>query len=300
MSNPPPLDGVLVVHKPTGPSSHDIVVVARRALGVRRIGHTGTLDPQASGVLPLVVGQATRLAQLLTGSVKEYLATVRFGLVTDTYDAAGTIVARSERVPARADLEAALEPFRGTFAQRPPAYSAKMIGGDRSYVHARAGTPLQNPPVEVTVSALVLEAYEPPCARLRLRCSAGFYVRALAHDLGEALGTGAILDELVRSEAAGFTLESALPFDLLATAPRDELWRSVRPMHDLLPDLPAAQLTAEGVEWVGHGRLLGPRQLTAMPSGPGTPVRLLSPEGRLLALARPAPGGLLHPFLVFS
>lgn len=300
MTTPPPLDGVLVVHKPVGPSSHDIVVVARRALGVRRIGHTGTLDPQASGVLPLVVGQATRLAQLLTGSEKEYVATIRFGVVTDTQDAAGAVTARSDRVPALADLEEALTRFRGTFAQRPPVYSAKMIGGDRSYVHARAGTPLQSPAVDVTVSMLALEAFEPPCARLRLRCSAGFYVRALAHDLGEALGTGAILEALVRSEAAGFRLESALPFETLATAGRDELARWLRPMHDLLPELPSAQLTAEGVEWVGHGRLLGPRQMTAAPSAAGAPVRLLSPEGRLVALGKPAPGGLLHPFLVFS
>jgi tRNA pseudouridine55 synthase len=295
------MDGVLVVAKPVGPSSHDIVAVARRSLGISRIGHTGTLDPQASGVLPLVVGQATRLAQHLTGSDKEYLATFRFGLATTTYDVAGEVVARSERFPDVAGLEAALAEFRGTFAQVPPVFSAKMVDGERSYARARAGKPIESPAVPVTVHALELIAFAPPSAQLRVRCSAGFYVRSLAHDLGQRLETGAILEALVRTEAAGFRLDEALPFETLASGPRAELREQIRPMTALLTEVPAAELTPEGVEWARHGRELGPRQLVR--PLPVVPVmtRLIGPDGRLLGLAdRGKLPGFLHPTVVFS
>ena len=299
--NAPPLDGVLVVFKPVGPSSHDVVVVARRSLGLSRIGHTGTLDPQASGVLPLVLGQATRLAQHLTGSDKEYEATVRFGVVTDTYDAAGAVVESSEVIPSIAALEAALSRFRGTFEQTPPAYSAKMIGGDRSYVHARAGKPLRSPAVSVTTHVLELLAYEPPLARLRVRCSAGFYVRSLAHDLGQTVGTGAVLDALVRTEAAGFRVSEAVSFETLVKERRPELRALVRPMESLLSDVPAAALTDEGVSWARQGRNLGPAQLRR-PLSPVPPlVRLLGPDERLIGLADPSKiPGFLHPSVIFS
>lgn len=295
------LDGVLVVDKPAGPSSHDIVVVARRSLGTSRIGHTGTLDPQASGVLPLVLGQATRLAQHLTGSDKEYEATVRFGLVTDTRDAAGEIVESTGQVPSAEGIQMALAQFRGTFEQTPPVYSAKMVDGERSYVRARAGRPVAAPPIAVTAHDVELQAFDPPLARLRVRCSAGFYVRALAHDLGQAVGTGAILERLVRTEAAGFTLDRALPFETLVRAPRAELRQMVRPMESLLTALPAAQLTTEGTHWARHGRELGPRQLVR-PLTPVPPlVRLLAPDGRLVGLAdRAKTPGFLHPAVVFS
>ena len=294
------MHGVLVVNKPVGPSSHDVVVVARRSLGMSRIGHTGTLDPQASGVLPLVLGQATRLAQHLTGSDKEYEATLRFGVVTDTYDASGAVVEASGQTPPRAALEAALAGFRGTFPQMPPAYSAKMIDGERSYVRARAGKPTQSTPAVVTAMDLELVEYAPPLARVRVRCSAGFYVRSLAHDLGVAAGTGAILEALTRTEAAGYGIEEALPFERLVTAPRPDLFAQVKPMESLLLGAPTAAITSEGVDWVQHGRDLGPRQLV----GPLAPVpalvRLIGPDGRLVGLAGPAkPPGLLHPAVVF-
>jgi tRNA pseudouridine55 synthase len=295
------MDGVLVVHKPVGPSSHDVVVVARRSLGISRIGHTGTLDPQASGVLPLVLGQATRLAQHLTGSDKEYTATLRFGVVTDTYDAAGEVLDSRNTVPTAEEIQAALTPFRGTFEQRPPVYSAKMVDGERSYVRARAGKPIQSPAVPVTVHALELVAFDPPLARVRVRCSAGFYVRSLAHDLGQALGTGAILAGLVRTEAAGFTLDNAIAFENLVQAPRTELRARVRPMEALLIDVPAAQLTEEGLDWARHGRELGPRQLHEPLSALPPLTRLFGPDGRLVGLARRGKmPGFLHPTVVFS
>ena len=295
------MDGVLVVNKPVGPSSHDVVVVARRSLGLARIGHTGTLDPRASGVLPLVLGQATRLAQHLTASEKEYEATVRFGVVTDSYDAAGQIVEQSGVAPAVADLEATLPRFRGTYEQSPPAYSAKMVGGHRAYERARAGKPVQSPAVTVTVHSLSLIDYTPPFARISVRCSAGFYVRSLAHDLGRAVGAGAILDALVRTEAAGFRLDEAISFERLATAPRGELRELARPIHALLTDVPAVRLTAEGVDWARHGRDLGPRQVVSpLALGPEV-VRLVGPDGQLVGLAdRAKLPGFLHPAVVFS
>jgi tRNA pseudouridine55 synthase len=296
-----PLHGVLVVHKPVGPSSHDVVAVARRSLGISRIGHTGTLDPQASGVLPLVLGQATRLAQHLTASDKEYEATVRFGVVTDTCDASGVVIESSGEVPEPADLEAALPRFRGTFEQTPPAYSAKMIGGDRSYVHARAGKPLRSPAVTVTTHLVELLAFEPPLARLRVRCSAGFYVRSLAHDLGEALGTGAILEHLVRTEAAGFRLTEAVAFETLVRETRPELRRLVLAMETLLTELPAVSLTEEGLTWARQGRDLGPAQVQALPAPPPPLARLFGPDARLIGLAQPSKThGLLHPSVIFS
>jgi tRNA pseudouridine55 synthase len=295
------LDGVLVVHKPVGPSSHDVVVVARRSLGISRIGHTGTLDPQASGVLPLVLGQATRLAQHLTGSDKEYAATLRFGLVTNTRDAAGEIEAQSGIVPTAEELAAVLPKFRGTFAQTPPVFSAKMVDGERSYVLARAGKPVQSAPVDVTVHALELLTVDPPSARVRVRCSAGFYVRALAHDIGQALGCGAILDALVRTEAAGFALDHAVPFETLVRAPRAELRSLVRPMEALMTDVPSVTLTPEGLDWARHGREIGPRQVVGrLPAGAPL-VRLLTGDGRLVGLAdRGKMPGFLHPAVVFS
>jgi tRNA pseudouridine55 synthase len=295
------VDGVLVVDKPVGPSSHDVVQVARRSLGVRRIGHTGTLDPRASGVLPLVIGQATRLAQHLTASDKEYEARVRFGIVTDTYDAAGEVVGGSGAVPTLADLEVALQRFRGTYAQQPPAYSAKMVAGERAYVLARRGKPAQASPVVVTVHLLDLLEYVAPEARLRVRCSAGFYVRSLAHDLGQALQTGAILEGLVRTEAGGFRIEQAVPFEQLVTAPRADLKRLVRPLHTLLTEWPEATLTGEGVAWAQHGRDLGPPQLLAAPAAMRDLVRLIGPDGRLVGVASHArTPGFLHPVVVFS
>jgi tRNA pseudouridine55 synthase len=295
------MDGVLIVHKPVGPSSHDIVVVARRSLGISRIGHTGTLDPQASGVLPLVLGQATRLAQHLTNSDKEYVATVRFGVSTDTHDAAGEVLRNTGIVPAPDAIDRALTGFRGRFEQTPPIFSAKMVDGERSYVRARAGKPRQSAPVAVTVHALEVLSFDSPLARLRVRCSAGFYVRSLAHDLGEALQSGAILEDLVRTEAAGFVLDDALPFETLVKAPRAELHARVHPMESLLITVPAVHLTSEGVAWARHGRDLGPGQLVRpLPSIPEF-VRLLAIDGRLVGLAdRAKMPGFLHPTVVFS
>ena len=295
------IDGVLVIDKPVGPTSHDVVVCARRSLGVKRIGHTGTLDPQASGVLPLVLGQATRLAQHLSGSDKEYEATIRFGVVTDTYDATGTTLEETGGVPSAAAVEGALAQFVGEIDQVPPLYSAKMVGGERSYVRARSGKPIQPPPVRVRVDDLALLEMDGARARVRVRCAAGFYVRSLAHDLGRRLGTGGILDGLVRTSAAGFGLTDALAFDALVTGTRVDLRTRVRPMETLLTDVPAVRLTAAGVTWALHGRELGPSEVIGPLATIADLTRLVGPDGKLIGLAEPSKShGFLHPAVIFS
>ena len=216
------MDGLLIVDKPVGPTSHDVVARVRRALGERRIGHTGTLDPLASGVLPLVLGRATRLARFLSASEKRYEAVVRLGLATDSYDAAGQPLGAPHDgpMPDPAVIERALATFRGTFLQQPPAFSAKKIGGIRSHALARQQRDASGaqcipspPPVSVCVSELELLGVQGCDVALRLTCSAGFYVRTLAHDLGRELGTGAHLAALRRTRAGDLRIEDATALD---------------------------------------------------------------------------------------
>lgn len=295
------LNGVLVVNKPVGPTSHDVVSAARRALGEKRIGHTGTLDPAASGVLPLVVGQATRLAQYLTATDKEYEATIQFGVETDTYDAAGRVVRETGQMPAREALIEALDRFRGTIDQVPPAYSAKKVDGERAYDRARRAMPVTLTPVEVRVDVLELIAYEPPLATLRIVSSPGFYVRSLAHDLGAAVGTGATLHALVRRRSGDFSLEDAVAFDELVRGTPATIAGRMVPMERLLTGWPAVELKEGGLRKVAHGQDLGPADWV----GPPPPVtaalvRLLSPDRRLAGIAtRGKTAGFLHPTVVF-
>lgn len=298
MTGSAPPHGVLVVDKPSGMTSHDVVARARRALGTPRVGHTGTLDPLATGVLPLVVGKATRLAQFLSASTKEYDAVVAFGRATDTYDAAGTVTTETGRQPTPEEVEAALEGFRGTFAQTPPAYSAKKVDGERAYARARRDEAVVPAAVTVTVEALELTGWDGDRACLRVRASAGFYVRSLAHDLGAVLGTGAHLAGLRRTRAGAFTLAQAVPFDRLRPEERPALAGLLQPLERLLPDAPAVSLTPRGLERVGHGQDVGPADFAGPPpAGPG-PIQLLGSDGALVALATPAAEGFLHPSIV--
>jgi tRNA pseudouridine55 synthase len=294
------MDGVLVVDKPVGPTSHEVVATTRRALELRRVGHTGTLDPLASGVLPLVLGCATRLARYLTAMDKEYRATLRFGIETDSYDSAGRVTHESHTVPTRDALIAALDAFRGEFEQHPPSFSAKKIAGERAYRLARKATPVALTPVRVIVHTLELSAFEPPRADIRLVCSAGFYVRSLAHDLGCTVGTGAILEGLVRTRSGAFSLTDAVALGEIAAAGRDVLASRVIPVERLLLDLPAVHLTADGVQRVSHGRELRPSDWEGNAASPTAPtIRLLSPDGRMLGIAEPSKiPGFLHPAVV--
>ena len=301
------MDGLLILDKPVGPTSHDAVARVRRALGERRIGHTGTLDPLASGVLPLVLGRATRLARFLSASEKSYEAIVRLGRATDSYDAAGQPLGAPHEgpIPDPAVIEHALATFRGTFLQQPPAFSAKKIGGIRSHALARqqrnrpaAGIP-SPPPVSVCVSELELLGVKGCNVALRLTCSAGFYVRTLAHDLGRELGTGAHLAALRRTRAGDLRIEDATALDTI-TSDRQAARAAVVPMGRMLTTLPAAALSDEGVRRARQGRSLGPGDLCSpMPAGAGGFTRLLDPSGDLVGVAEPdRVPGLLHPVVI--
>jgi len=331
------MDGLLVVDKPAGPTSHDVVARVRRALRERRVGHTGTLDPAATGVLPLVVGRATRLAQFLSGSDKSYEAVIRFGFSTDTGDAQGRAlgVQRAIACPSRDAIDAALDAFRGEFLQQPPAFSAKKIDGKRSHKLARArarggarlkpsrsGTispdrrdpPDLPDPVSVTTYAIDVVNTDGDTVTLRVDCSAGFYIRSLAHDLGERLGVGGHLVALRRTRSGTLTMADAVGLDAIEREP-DLAAGRVIPLAEMLPGLAPVVLTSDGVRKAIHGRELGPGDCVsgfanrdpglARPSESqsATPesrlYRLLDPAGQLVAIARPATAaGLLHPSVV--
>jgi tRNA pseudouridine55 synthase len=292
-----------VIDKPAGPTSHDVVARVRRSLGTPRIGHTGTLDPLATGVLPLVVGRATRLASLFSGAEKEYHAGVRLGLATDTYDAAhleGPVPAPPQGIGADA-IEAVLEQFRGTYTQAPPAYSAKKINGVPAYKLARRNEPVQPRSVTVTVNRLGLLSYDDGLARLVVQCSAGFYVRSLAHDLGARLGCGAHLETLRRVRAGVFEESAAVRLESVELEGAGAS-RWLVPLELLLPHLPGAVLTERGLNRATHGNDLTADDVVESPLAAGPDAvgrcRLLDSSGRLLGIAEPRPGGLLHPVIV--
>jgi len=277
----------LVVDKPAGPTSHDIVDRVRHLLGTRRVGHTGTLDPFATGVLPVCVGQATRLARFLAEGDKTYLGEVRFGFATTTDDCLGEPIGEPSgaRLEA-AELEAACAGLLGHQLQVPPFFSAKRVAGRRLYDLARAGTDVERPSVPVHIHRLVVRRIREDCAEIEVRCSAGTYVRALARDLGAALGTGAHLSSLRRLESGGFALEHAVRLEGMSP---EQAEAALLPLEAMLPGLPELRVGAEGRDAVRHGRGLS-RALVEAGFPEGTPperVRVLDAEGRLLALAVP-------------
>ena len=219
----PGLDGILVVAKPAGPTSHDVVALVRRLAATKRVGHGGTLDPFASGVLPIFLGHGTRLVEYHLADRKAYRATICFGASSTTDDLEGELTAASGPAPDRAGVEAALGASVGTVLQRPPAYSAVKVAGRRAYAMARAGEAITLAPREVTFHSLDLVTWddtdpERPIAVVDVVCSAGTYVRALARDIGEALGSAAYLGALIRTASGPFVLEEAVPLEEIRTA----------------------------------------------------------------------------------
>ena len=297
------MDGVLVVDKPQGLTSHDVVAVARRCLKETRIGHTGTLDPLATGVLPLACGRATRLVRFLTSSDKDYDATIQFGVTTDSYDVTGTETSRSGNVPARSAIEAALDAFRGEHLQVPPAFSAKKVAGQRAYALARRAEPVALEPVAVRVTKADLLDFTGDVAHIAITCSAGFYVRAFAHALGERVGTGACLASLRRTCSGQFNVSEAISLEQLQREPEAAARRAV-PIDRLLLDFPGARLTEEGRTRVAHGQdvdsaHLWPEDTTLLSTETSEWVRLLDGGGQLLALAtRSRLPRALHPTVV--
>jgi tRNA pseudouridine55 synthase len=296
------MDGVLLIDKPAGLTSHDVVARLRRSSGERAIGHTGTLDPRATGLLPLVCGRATRLAALLTGKDKTYEAAIRLGFPTDTDDADGEPLAPAAPIPDDdAAIEQALMSFTGTFEQRPPAHSAKKVAGEKAYERARRDDPIDLPAVAVTVRSMVWRGRQHDLIHVTITAAAGFYVRALARDLGVRLGSGGHLAELRRTRSGAFDLETAVPFDEAERLGRDVAGRILSP-REALPDLLEVTLTEPGLKRTLHGNPIGPEHLEARwlppPTGAG-PVKLLAGDGRLVALAH-SRGGALHPVVVLG
>jgi tRNA pseudouridine55 synthase len=275
----------LLVDKPAGPTSHDVVARARRVFGIRAVGHAGTLDPFATGLLVLVLGPATRLARFVEGEPKTYLATARLGVRTATDDPTGEVVARVEPAawPSQDAVEQALERLAGTQQQRPPAYSAKLVGGQRSYRLARKGADVALEPVEVTVHRIGLTDYQPPLVSFRATVSSGTYVRALGRDLGTALGTGAHLTALRREAIGAFQVTQAVTLDGLEAG-------TLIPPESRVAGLAPGEHRDDETAAVSHGRAV-------LREGSTAGEAALLAGGRLVAVARAVPGGW-HPSVV--
>jgi tRNA pseudouridine55 synthase len=253
--------GILVVDKGRGATSFDVVAITRRRLGVRRIGHAGTLDPDATGVLPILVGEATKITAYLVDQDKEYLATVRFGVTTDTHDVSGRILSETpvdDLPPSR--LEEACRAFVGLIKQVPPMYSAVHHQGRRLYELARAGIEVERTPREVVVRSILIEKIDGPRAILRVVCGKGTYVRVLAADLGAALGYGGAVESLVRCRVGPFDLRDAVSWGELTEGRSDapgggrELWSRVRPVEAALVGWPVVRLDGPGATTFAHGQ----------------------------------------------
>ncbi len=292
------MNGVMVIDKPRGWTSHDVVQRARLLLQEKRIGHCGTLDPLATGVLVLCAGSATRIVRYLESDDKEYEAEFRLGIVTDTLDADGKVTGtRDYQPPATGEIEAVLENFRGVIRQRPPAYSAVKVQGVPSYRLARKGEARLHPEREVVIHGISLLAYTDPLIRIRVHCSKGTYVRTLAADIGERLGTGAHLTALIRLRSGRFGLEDAVDIEELADlAGRGRADRRLITLSDALAAFPEVVLEGAAADRARNGN--------PVPVPPGTPLYpaglvRISSNGNLLAVAR-MEKGLIMPETVLA
>ena len=292
------VDGVLVVDKPERITSHDVVNRVRRMAGTRRVGHLGTLDPMATGVLPLLIGRATRLAQFFSTGEKKYDARIRFGWATDTYDREGKPT--SDAVTphfTREQLEAALAPFRGTFLQTPPAFSAKKIAGTPAYRLARKQIAVELRAVEVHVFALDLLEFEGGTTRISVHCSAGTYLRSIAHETGQRLGCGAFLEALRRTSSGDFTEDQARTLDQLGSLAAEGTFdHAIVPASQLLPHFPNATVDALTVTQIRQGKDF---RLSPFVDRAGSKhVKAVSQEGDLIAIGEARLPHLYHPILV--
>jgi len=288
----PDFSGVVVVNKPSGPTSFDVVRRVKGLFKAKRVGHTGTLDPTATGVLPICVGEATKVAGFIADGEKEYEATVRFGQVTDTQDAAGRVL---ETRPIEGLIEdrvrEALRSFVGLIEQTAPMYSARKIEGKRLYELARAGEEVERAPRTVNVDEARMTFFQPPDCGIFVRCSKGTYLRTLAHDLGARLGCGAHLRELRRVRVGPFGIDESVGVDELMAAAkqgRDELARYLKPLDRALEGLAELRLDAQLTRRVAHGHTPGPADLSRLRAPPyprGRRVRLVDPAGHVLAVA---------------
>jgi tRNA pseudouridine55 synthase len=275
------ISGVLVVDKPVSLTSHDVVQAIRNGTGLRRAGHTGTLDPRASGVLVILVGPAVRLSEFVSASDKRYQAIIRLGSTTDTFDADGKVTASESPVNVTEEqFEAVLKTFIGEIEQTPPPYSAVKVQGRKAYEMAREGEEVELAPRKITVHHLEVLEWAPPEVVIDVHCSSGTYVRSLANDLGKALGCGAYLVGLRRTKSGRFSLRDATPLRKLQDAFHAGNWyQYLIPAAEALAEWPAIELSPDEVEAVRHGH----RVKAAADSQPGL-VRGVSTQGELVAL----------------
>jgi tRNA pseudouridine55 synthase len=288
--------GLIIVDKPVGPTSHRVVSIVRQGTGIRKVGHAGTLDPRASGVLVLCLGAATRLSEYLSTDTKRYEAVIRFGSSTETFDTEGEMVRITGAAPQVADIREVLVEFEGEIEQVPPAYSAIKIQGKKAYELAREGKEVELEPRAVTVHELLFVEYRPPDLVVEIECSAGTYIRSLANDLGERLTTGAHLASLRRTKAGVFTLGDSVPLPALEVALAAGNWDEYRrPAADALPDLPKLMLRGRELDDILNGR-----RIANVGSVSGM-ARAIGPDGDLVALLEATPeGDLWHPKKVFA
>jgi tRNA pseudouridine55 synthase len=277
------LDGFVLVDKPKGITSFDVIRRLRQILRFRKMGHMGTLDPNATGLLPICLGKATRLSRFLLKADKRYRATVRLGVATDTYDTDGEPVGEPVEPPevSKEELEKILDKFRGTFAQRPPLYSAKKKDGKRLYELAREGKEVEPEPCEVTIHSLELLEHERDRVVLDIKGSTGMYVRSLAHDLGQELGCGAFLEELERLAVGALALESALTLEAIEKLESEGDRSFLLPMADLLPNYPRIEINAFQAERVRNGSQI---VIHSPLIENGKRVRIFDPDGRMIAI----------------
>lgn len=273
--------GIINLNKPKGVTSHDVVNIVRRVTGIRKVGHAGALDPMATGVLVICIGQATRLAEYLTISVKSYRATVQLGVETDTHDADGRVVKTSIVKLERKDVEDALDDFRGLIEQVPPMFSAIKQGGKPLYKLARKGITVDRESRQATISNLEMTDWSPPNFTFNVTCSAGTYVRSLVHDLGNKLKCGAHLTELVRTSSGQFSIDESISLQELDAAN----WQShVKPMDAAVSNLPAATFDADSCDRLVHGQAV-PR----MPEHPIADLARAYSGDQFFALVKPSP-----------
>lgn len=282
------LTGILLMDKPQGFTSHDVVAKLRGILHTRKIGHGGTLDPLATGVLPVFVGGATRAADFAAAQDKEYVAGFTLGYCTDTQDATGETLQTSGRRAAREEVERALAQFRGPQQQVPPMYSAVKVNGQKLYDLARKGREVERPARDIIVHEAVLLDFDEAAQKgtLRLTVSKGTYVRTIINDLGEALGTLAVMHSLVRTRSGAYALDQCRSFDEVERAMQDgTMPQLMLPTDSLFLEHPAVQLTGEGAERIARGAVVFPRQAQGLPERAGALCRVYH-EGRFLMLGQ--------------
>jgi tRNA pseudouridine55 synthase len=292
------VDGVIIVDKPSGWTSHDVVNKMRRFAGTRKVGHLGTLDPGATGVLPLVIGRATRLAQFYSRNDKVYEGVIHFGYATDSYDADGTPTSPEVSVSLdRSEIEAVFDSFRGEFMQVPPPVSAKKIGGKPAYELARKNQPVELEPVRVQVYSLEVIGLENNKATVRVHCSAGTYLRSIAHEAGQKLGCGAFLKSLRRTASGDFKIQMARTLEELAELAADgRLEEALLPAAQLLPEFPL-----EMVDSVTAGQIRNGRDFRVSPFQIRTSaryVKAVTAQGELIAIGEARLPHVYHPVLV--